>query len=179
MSFANMLARPPDLVLQLPSLKATQCLGLQLGKGLQAVAGSPVVLLEGAMASGKTTLCKKLCQGLGIDPQLVTSPSYTLVNVYPSEKTVYHADFFRLADSQDLLNLDSSDWRNPHGPTLIEWPQPVTDYLNPQECLWIRLQAPHHAHDHPQHNQQRTLSFWGSPPFVPLLRSLADSPILP
>jgi tRNA A37 threonylcarbamoyladenosine biosynthesis protein TsaE len=74
-----MPSTPPTLLLDGPP--ATRAAGLALGRALPPRA---VVLLSGELGSGKTTLVKAVCEALGVVPAQVTSPTYTLVNIYPA-----------------------------------------------------------------------------------------------
>jgi tRNA threonylcarbamoyladenosine biosynthesis protein TsaE len=125
----------------LDSLAATRAAGLALGRALPDRA---LVLLEGPMGSGKTTLAKAICEALGVEPRSVISPTYTLVNVYPRGTaagggTVYHVDLYRLRDSDALLELDRDDWMHPNGVTLIEWPDVAAPLLAGVAALALRL----------------------------------------
>jgi tRNA threonylcarbamoyladenosine biosynthesis protein TsaE len=121
---------------ELESLAATRAAGLALARALPPRA---IVLCSGGLAAGKTTLIKAVCEGLGIAPQLVTSPTYTLVNVYPGPHPVYHVDLYRLETPEALLELDAEDWVNPDGVTLIEWPQAARPLLAGRAVLELAL----------------------------------------
>jgi tRNA threonylcarbamoyladenosine biosynthesis protein TsaE len=123
--------------LALPSLAATRAAGLALGRALPPRA---LVLCAGPLGAGKTTLLKAVCEGLGIAPQLVTSPTYTLVNVYPGPRSVYHVDLYRLETPEALLELDRDDWVHPDGVTLIEWPQHARPLLVGEALLELALE---------------------------------------
>jgi tRNA threonylcarbamoyladenosine biosynthesis protein TsaE len=77
--------------------------GEALGKSLHA--GS-ILLLKGDLGAGKTTLIKGIVQGaLALDPAVVTSPTFTYLNIYTAQgKTFYHFDFYRLEKADDLFN---------------------------------------------------------------------------
>jgi tRNA threonylcarbamoyladenosine biosynthesis protein TsaE len=114
--------------------------GAALDEGGEDTGAPPViVLLAGEMGSGKTTLVKAVCEGLGIDPRIVISPTYTLVNVYPGPRSVYHVDLFRLERPEALLELDREDWVNPRGPTLVEWPEAARPLLLGEPVLEATL----------------------------------------
>jgi len=124
------------LTLRLDSPRATRAAGQALGGALPPRA---IVLLAGGLGSGKTTLAKAVCEALGIAPAVVTSPTYTLVNVYPGPRSVYHVDLFRLERPEALLELDREDWVNPEGPTLIEWPEHARPLLAGEDVLELSL----------------------------------------
>jgi len=125
-----------DRTARLPDAAATRTLGLALGRALPPRA---LVLLSGELGAGKTTLVKAACEALGIAPAVVTSPTYTLVNVYPGHPSVYHVDLYRLERPEALLELDERDWINPDGPTFIEWPEAAAPLLAGRPVLRVRL----------------------------------------
>ena len=125
------------VTLELSSLAATRAAGLALGRALPPRA---IVLCAGGLGAGKTTLLKSVCEGLGIAPQLVISPTYTLVNVYPGARSVYHVDLYRLERPEALLELDRDDWVHPDGVTLIEWPEHARPLLAGEAVLELALE---------------------------------------
>jgi tRNA threonylcarbamoyladenosine biosynthesis protein TsaE len=127
------------LEIELDALDATRRVGMALGRALPRRA---VCLFFGEMAAGKTTLIKAVCEGLGIAPENVISPTYTLVNIYPAARRVYHVDLFRIEQPEALLEMDRGDWVNPDGPTLIEWPEAALPLLAGEAPLSLRLEAP-------------------------------------
>jgi len=81
-----------------------------------------VVLLYGDLGSGKTTLTRGIAEGLGLeDLSLVSSPSYTLVNVYQARCSIYHVDLYRLEGERDLYSTGIDDFVGREGVTVIEW----------------------------------------------------------
>lgn len=105
----------------LKDAEATRALGVALGQSL--VAGS-VILLEGDLGSGKTTLVQGIGKGLGIT-ELIVSPTFTLVNEYTEGRLpLYHLDLYRLQPEEaTALNLEIY-WEGvemPLGIVAIEW----------------------------------------------------------
>jgi tRNA threonylcarbamoyladenosine biosynthesis protein TsaE len=81
-----------------------------------------VVLLLGALGTGKTTLTRGLANGLGLqDPTLVHSPSFTIVNIYQGRCPIYHVDLYRLRGERDLSSVGLEDFLGQDGVTIIEW----------------------------------------------------------
>jgi tRNA threonylcarbamoyladenosine biosynthesis protein TsaE len=110
--------------------EATRSLGVTLGQSLPP--GS-VVLLEGDLGAGKTTLVQGMGEGLGITEPIV-SPTFTLINEYPQGRLpLYHLDLYRLEPSEvEALNLESY-WEGrevPLGIVAIEWAERMP-YLPP------------------------------------------------
>ena len=94
-----------------------------------------VVFLQGDLGSGKTTLVKGILRGLGFDG-LITSPTYTLVEVYQlTGGPVYHFDLYRLDEPEELEAIGFRDALVQDSIALIEWPQrgrghlPVPDFV--------------------------------------------------
>ena len=74
-------------------------LGEKLGGGLR---GGEIVLLSGGLGAGKTLFTKGVLYALDYDVDEVTSPSFTLVNLYRAKFDVYHIDFWRLDNIEDV-----------------------------------------------------------------------------
>jgi tRNA threonylcarbamoyladenosine biosynthesis protein TsaE len=94
----------------------TEAIGAELATRL--VAGSRV-LLYGELGAGKTAFVRGLAAGLGIDPDDVSSPTFTLVQEYRGRLPLYHVDLYRLAPGEvDDLGLDALA---ANGVLAIEW----------------------------------------------------------
>lgn len=97
----------------------------KLGRSLGAtLAGGETILLSGGLGAGKTLLTKGILDALGFDPDEVTSPSFTLVNLYPTERfDVYHIDLWRIDDRGDAareIGLEEI-LEDPTAVAIIEW----------------------------------------------------------
>ncbi|MEM8807497.1 MAG: tRNA (adenosine(37)-N6)-threonylcarbamoyltransferase complex ATPase subunit type 1 TsaE [Cyanobacteria bacterium P01_G01_bin.38] len=110
-----------SVTLDLQNAIATQHLGEKLGRCLPA---GTVLLLEGTLGSGKTTLVQGLGAGLGI-PNSIDSPTFTLINEYLEGRVpLYHVDLYRLSPEEaDTLYLETY-WQGEEvepGILAIEW----------------------------------------------------------
>ncbi len=74
-------------------------LGETLGASLN---GGEIILLSGGLGAGKTLFTKGILHALDFDVDEVTSPSFTLVNLYRAKFDVYHIDFWRLDKVKDV-----------------------------------------------------------------------------
>lgn len=132
----------PDLgscTIDLPDAAATQRLGEILGRSLPA--GS-ILLLEGDLGAGKTTLVQGIGLGLGIAEPIV-SPTFTLVNEYPDGRIpLYHMDLYRLepAEAEALYLEQYWDGQDlPLGIVAIEWADRLV--VSPTPHLHLALQT--------------------------------------
>jgi len=91
--------------------------------------GGDVLLLSGDLGSGKTVFVRGLAAGLGIDPSVVSSPTFTIVHEYRGGRlTLYHADLYRLErTAAEDIGLDEMGVRD--GVLAIEWPDRLTHEL--------------------------------------------------
>ncbi len=95
----------------------------QLGSAIGALLVPPsAVLLIGELGSGKTVLARGIFQGLGVDPYLVRSPSFSLVNEYPSARgPVFHIDLYRLDKASDFESIPLTEILTQTTITVVEW----------------------------------------------------------
>ena len=122
---------------ELPSLSATAALGARLARLL---ADGDVIGLRGDLGAGKTTLVQTIARGLGVpDAVPVTSPTFTLHQIYPGGRlVVHHLDLYRVETEGDLLSLGLDDLLGREGVALVEW----FDRLGPRapsDVLRLRL----------------------------------------
>lgn len=120
-----------------------------LAQGLAAVLRSgDVVLLEGEMGAGKTTLTRGLATAMGVEPGAISSPTYVIVNRYVGKDlAITHIDCYRLTGSEDLEPLG---WDRLFGTdgmamagsiALVEWPERIAEALPRRErCVVVRLE---------------------------------------
>ncbi len=96
-------------------------LGEKIGYSLK---GGEVVLLYGGLGAGKTLFTKGILNSFGYDIDEVTSPSFTLVNLYKAPKfDVYHIDLWRLdgmPNAAGAVGLDEI-LESPNAVIIIEW----------------------------------------------------------
>ena len=102
-------------------------IGARLGEKLRA---GDVVLLTGGLGAGKTLLTKGILSALDYDVAEVTSPSFTLVNLYKTERfNVYHIDLWRSdgGDPAFAVGLDEIV-DDEHAVIIIEWAERLADF---------------------------------------------------
>lgn len=99
---------------------------------LEAYKESRIFAFYGSMGAGKTTLIKSLCKYLGAT-DVVTSPTFTLVNEYSSfsGNMIYHFDFYRITDLTEAYDFGFEEYLWSGNFCLIEWPERVDSLLPP------------------------------------------------
>ncbi|MBQ2123057.1 MAG: tRNA (adenosine(37)-N6)-threonylcarbamoyltransferase complex ATPase subunit type 1 TsaE [Bacteroidaceae bacterium] len=106
----------------------------------EAMQEDTVFAFRGAMGAGKTTFIKALCAALGVD-DVVTSPTFAIVNEYRSETTgelIYHFDFYRIKKLDEAYDMGCEDYFYSGAVCLIEWPELVEDLL-PGNTVWVDI----------------------------------------
>lgn len=95
-----------------------------------------VMTFQGSLGAGKTTLVRTLLRSCGVN-DIITSPTFTYVNVYQNDKSesFYHFDCYRVASAQDFLDQGFEEYLYaPKSWTLIEWPEIVESVLKETIC---------------------------------------------
>ena len=88
-----------------------------------------VLLFQGAMGAGKTTLIKALCQKLGVSDR-VSSPTFSLVNEYQAlEGKVFHFDLYRIEDEAEALDFGIEEYWQGNDWCFIEWGERIPTLL--------------------------------------------------
>jgi tRNA threonylcarbamoyladenosine biosynthesis protein TsaE len=125
------------LASSLPTAEATERFGRQLAGLLRA---GDVVLLDGELGAGKTTLARGLGAGLGVRGE-VTSPTFVLARVHPARgdgPALVHVDAYRLDGAAELDDLDLDETQE-HAVTVVEWGAGLSEELA-DSWLEVRLE---------------------------------------
>ncbi len=119
------------------SAAETRALGEKLASRLKA---GDVVVLEGELGAGKSELARGIARGLGVT-ETVTSPSFTILNVYESGRCpLYHFDWYRLESEEELYELGMDEYLGGDGIAVVEWAERCPDAV-PENVLRIRLEV--------------------------------------
>lgn len=110
----------------------TQRLGALLAGKLRA---GDVVTLVGDLGAGKSEFSRGVARGLGILGP-VPSPSFTILNTYDGKEKLYHFDWYRIADPQELYDIGLDEFVGGDGVALIEWSQRAEEVL-PEDHLRV------------------------------------------
>jgi tRNA threonylcarbamoyladenosine biosynthesis protein TsaE len=114
---------------------ATTALARDLAAGLRT---GDILLLSGDLGAGKTAFARGLAEGLGADPDAVSSPTFTLIHEYRGGRLpLYHADLYRLdevtADELGLEELAAG------GVLAIEWPERLAHAIPGARTIVIEM----------------------------------------
>ena len=117
------------------SLIETEAVGTALGKILTP---GTILAYEGDLGAGKTAFTRGLARGLGCT-DMVTSPTYTIVNEYLSGRLpLFHFDMYRLHSSDDLWDIGWEDYLERGGVCAVEWSENVADAM--ENALVVRIE---------------------------------------
>ncbi len=117
------------------SVAQTHAIGQRLAKQLQP---GDVLLMLGDMGAGKSELTRGIAKGLGITGY-VTSPTFTILQVHDEGRMpLYHFDWYRLSDVEELYELSMDEYLYGDGVSVIEWPSRAEEAI-PEQYLEIEL----------------------------------------
>ncbi len=140
----------PSAAITSGSAKDTENAGTELAGRLH---GGDVVLLEGDLAAGKTTLVRGLVRGLGGDDEAVSSPSFVLVQSYDCKagkiSVLHHVDLYRVAESvADLREIGLEEaLSEPTAIVAVEWPKDTLARWIPEDASVWRVAITIHDDD--------------------------------
>lgn len=120
------------------SADETQRLGETLGQVLEA---GDLVLLQGTLGAGKTTFTQGLARGMGLATP-VTSPSFTLANVYEqpgADLPLFHLDLWRIKSPMEALGIGLNEYLTGEGACVVEWPDVAAEVL-PADYLQVAIE---------------------------------------
>lgn len=129
---------------EISSEKEMISFGTEFAKTLK---GGDIVLLEGNLGAGKTTLTKGIAKYFTIKKP-ITSPTFALMNVYEFKRfkdskiqRLVHADTYRLEEEKDLIEIGVEDYLGaPDTVCLIEWPEKIKKLLRGKKVIKIIIE---------------------------------------
>lgn len=132
------LSASPDLTAAITfSAAETQKLAAHVGSMLQK---GDIVVLRGDLGAGKSEFARGLARGIGIEGA-VPSPSFTILNVHESGRLpLYHFDWYRISDADELYEIGIEEYLPGEGITLIEWAERAEELL-PERRLEVHIES--------------------------------------
>ena len=99
-----------------------------------------VFAFYGKMGAGKTTFIKAVCEELGVS-DVITSPTFAIVNEYRSDETselIYHFDFYRIKKLEEVYDMGYEDYFYSGALCFIEWPELIEELL-PEDAVKVTI----------------------------------------
>jgi len=125
MSYLELISHSPE---------QTQRLGMRIGE--LALPGD-ILLLVGALGTGKTCLAQGIAWGLGIK-EYALSPSFVIIRELYGRLPLYHIDLYRLDQIEEIVELGLDDYLYGKGVCVVEWAEKGLSVL-PTEHLLIQI----------------------------------------
>ena len=123
------------MIFETNSPTQTEEIGAALGKIIEP---GTVIAYRGDLGAGKTAFTRGLAKGLGCT-EIVTSPTYTIVNEYLGGRIpLFHFDMYRLRSSDDLFDIGWEDYLDRGGVCAVEWSENVDDAM--EEAIYITIE---------------------------------------
>ena len=103
--------------------------------------GNKLFAFYGEMGAGKTTFINAICKQLGVTEDIITSPTFSLVNEYMTDKgkIIFHFDLYRINKIEEIYDIGFEEYLDDFDYCFIEWPEIVEDIL-PKETTNIRIE---------------------------------------
>ncbi len=117
------------------SAEETRQLGYSMGE--KAKAGD-IFCLSGDLGAGKTVFTKGFAKGLGVE-ELVTSPTFTIINEYEGRLPLYHFDVYRISCLEEMDDTGYEEYFFGQGVCLVEWAEMVGELI-PEDAVWITVE---------------------------------------
>jgi tRNA threonylcarbamoyladenosine biosynthesis protein TsaE len=108
-------------------------------KFIKLTGGKKVFAFYGSMGAGKTTIIKSICEALDV-LDIVTSPTFTLVNEYKTSRgeSLYHIDFYRIRNIEEVFDFGLEEYLSSGSYCFMEWPERVGQTL-PAETVRVTI----------------------------------------
>ena len=102
----------------------------EVAQKIMAFQPHKVLLFEGDMGMGKTTLINTLCKKMGVEG-VTSSPTFSIVNEYQTSdnQTIYHFDFYRLKQETEALDFGVEDYLYSGNWCFIEWAEKISSLI--------------------------------------------------
>ena len=117
-----------------------ECLREAARQFISAMGNRKIFAFYGKMGAGKTTFIKAICEELGVE-DVITSPTFAIVNEYRSETTmqlIYHFDFYRIKKLEEVYDMGYEDYFYSGALCFMEWPELIEELL-PEDVVKVTI----------------------------------------
>jgi tRNA threonylcarbamoyladenosine biosynthesis protein TsaE len=104
---------------------------------IQNMGDAHVFAFYGKMGAGKTTFVKAICEELGV-ADVITSPTFAIINEYEGDETIYHFDFYRIKKLEEVYDMGYEDYFYSGALCFIEWPELIEEIL-PDDAVRVSI----------------------------------------
>ena len=104
---------------------------------IQHMGEARVFAFYGKMGAGKTTFVKAICEELGVE-DVITSPTFAIINESEGEETIYHFDFYRIKKLEEVYDMGYEDYFYSGALCFIEWPELIEEIL-PDDAVRVSI----------------------------------------
>jgi tRNA threonylcarbamoyladenosine biosynthesis protein TsaE len=96
---------------------------------IQHMGEARVFAFYGKMGAGKTTFVKAICEELGVE-DVITSPTFAIINEDEGEETIYHFDFYSIKKLEEVYDMGYEHYFYSGALCFIEWPELIEEILH-------------------------------------------------
>ena len=114
----------------------TERLGRAIG---QVLRGGEVIALTGELGSGKSCMVRGIALGVGLSPEKVSSPTFTIIQEYDSHPSIVHVDLYRLENPSEIEDIGLSSYFDTNHVVIIEWADRAEIIQLPNDRLILEL----------------------------------------
>ncbi|MEO1023164.1 MAG: tRNA (adenosine(37)-N6)-threonylcarbamoyltransferase complex ATPase subunit type 1 TsaE [Bacteroidota bacterium] len=118
------------------SVEETQALAKEFARQLSP---GDVVCLEGDLGAGKTHFAKGVASFFGVQPDRVSSPTFTIIHEYAGTLPIYHFDCYRLEKESEALEIGAEEYFYSNGICLVEWPDRIPGLI-PEQAIRVLIE---------------------------------------
>jgi tRNA threonylcarbamoyladenosine biosynthesis protein TsaE len=107
---------------------------------VKSMGNNTVFAFYGKMGAGKTTFIKAICKTLGVTEDIITSPTFAIVNEYRTDncELIYHFDFYRIKKLEEVYDMGYEDYFYSGAICFIEWPELIQELL-PSDTIKVTI----------------------------------------
>ena len=105
----------------------------------QMLAPGTLVLFSGGLGAGKTAFCEGLARGLGCTDE-VSSPTFSIVNVYRGRQPLAHFDLYRIHTKEDLMTAGFYDYLDEGMVVAAEWSENFTQLFEDEDAVRVHME---------------------------------------